>query len=247
MVSDEILAKLEKLLALEKNAGSEHEAANAAAKAAAMMAKYHIDRSQLTGAAKAKEEPVEFKPLEDGAAATHEQWKRNLAFSLGRGFYSRVILVDDCLWIVGRLTDRQTVSYLHRFLVAEIERMGPLRWAAREVPDVDSFYDLGAKGEESPADRTDWIRGFQRGAVEVIDERLGERATKLPPGVSEAQALVLRQRETDVAEWIKRNLSLRSVHGRRESYSAQGYRAGRQAGHAMHIGADGSRAKQLSK
>jgi hypothetical protein len=246
MSTESIIEKIKKLLALSKNAGTEAEAANAAARAQELIDKHHITEAQLqSGPDKAKEEPIEDHPLEGGT--NPESWHWKLADVLALAFYCRIYRCGPQLHVVGRETDRQVVSYLFRFLMNEIARIGSFRWAARGTPDIEDFFDIDAPAPAvQQTSEGEWMEGFRLGAVARLSERLGERKMKLPPGMTEAHALVLKQRDDAVVEWLKR-LRLVPAASRPSRFSTEGYGEGRAAASAMHIGAEGSRSKQLGK
>lgn len=247
MTQDRMLQRVKNLLALTKS-GDVHEAANAAARAQAIIDKYKIDAAlllqegEVPGAQENIRRCTDF-PLFVGEPERH-MWKWDLGWALGeangcvpwssyepddKGNYHRVA------YVVGRPDDAQTVQYLHQYLCAEINNLAKQHRGKGRI----------------------WLTNFRLGAVEEITERLEEKrrtdrkalkrsARKEAKGNPTALVQVntalsrIAEQSTLVEKWLEENkLSHSQDHDVDDEYeSPAAFEAGRAAGAAVSLGGD---------
>jgi hypothetical protein len=164
---DKILDRVRKLLRLADNAGSEAEAATAAARAAALMAEHAITEAQaaLDAGDDAAPEPIQYEALLDPDAdrrmsAKRVAWRCTLAhavaYSVGvRSYYSSGHVVG-----LGRETAVQTWRYTTSYLAAEVERLA----------------DAAYVGKSDYVSARSWKNAFRLGCAERIGQRLRDQA-----------------------------------------------------------------------
>lgn len=122
-MATDIVDKIRKLLKLAEGSGNEHEAANAAARARALMAEYELSEAELRVADSTKEaEPI----VEDH---TLTETKRKVAWH-GTLSWAVAQLYDCHAWfsggrrkLFGRKSAVQAASYTFAYLVKEIDRL----------------------------------------------------------------------------------------------------------------------------
>lgn len=164
---DKILDRVRKLLRLADNAGSEAEAATAAARAAALMAEHAITEAQaaLDAGDDAAPEPIQYEALLDPDAdrrtsAKRVAWRCTLAhavaYSVGvRSYYSNGHVVG-----LGRETAVQTWRYTTSYLAAEVERLA----------------DAAYVGKSDYVSARSWKNAFRLGCAERVGQRLRDQA-----------------------------------------------------------------------
>lgn len=241
---EKILDKVRKLLALAESADI-HEAAAAAARAQTIIDKHKVDIALLQEEEQEEEREDEAVhrcldfPLFD--CSQMPTWKWLLAW--------RLCEVNDCrpwtnttyeggewartVFVIGRDSDAQTIQYMHRYLVTEIDRLSK---------------DHKGKG------RT-WLNNFRLGAVAEIGKRLKEKRQydrkALKQGAEEqvqaggdAQALVkvenalarLQERDEMVDSWMKFNKIKYSSGGSGGAHDEGAFATGRDAGAGVSLG-----------
>lgn len=245
MNHEEAVSKAVRLLKLSHSSDSPHEAANAAARAQAIIDRYKLTglsaESDIPGAAREPEEEIrEFEdPLDyakSGEGKNLSRWKVALASTLAKANQSRIYtsrgIKMPSIRIVGRPSDAETIRYMYQYLVNEIERLTKVH----------------AKGNGKT-----WANNFRLGIVDEIGDRLREQREETlekmkaeTVGTSTGQtgmALVrldkalatLEKQGADVQGWMDKNMRLRKTYARvRTDYGAR--EAGRQAGKSIQFG-----------
>jgi len=239
-----IVDRIRKLLALARSSNP-HEAANAAARAAELMAAHQI-----------AEASIEFDPADgdaaDGAAgeAIGERvveefgravsWKAMLIGGLARAFACRAIQRRAggtvSLVIIGRPSDIDAFRYMWSYLTAEIDRLAEDGWQAAS----------------SESNARSWKNSFRVSAAAVVAQRLMEtreqamRHARADPRAGDAMVKIDRHEdalEQHLADLGTRR-SRRSVRIRQNG----GEDAGREAGERLNLGKNpglGRPARQL--
>ena len=143
----EIAAKIRKLLALADGAGTEAEAANAAARAAALMAQYQIEQADVDELVRDAEDPM--VRVDTESSGRFAGWRKQLAGGIAAGCGCSVILVrsrskgETILSFFGRTSDVQSAVYMFGALSTEIERLAKRNAAGCGAAYVNA-YKLGA-------------------------------------------------------------------------------------------------------
>jgi hypothetical protein len=146
LTQTEIAAKIRKLLALADGAGTEAEAANAAARAAALMAQYQIEQADVDELVRDAEDPM--VRVDSESSGRLAGWRKQLASGIASGCGCSVILVrsragETTLSFFGRTSDVQAAIYMFGALSTEIERLARRNAAGNGAAYVNA-YKLGA-------------------------------------------------------------------------------------------------------
>lgn len=190
-VNKSILRRIQKMLArAEHENANEHEAANAAAQAAALMARYNLTRAIVEAQGGERQvEPIDVEVVFTLPTKTLSSWFSVLARAVVsanncKHFYDRIIDRSGpkpkyrmVVKAVGRETDRQAIKMLLEFVAREIERLSDLALAkrscdcgAKAVTRKGSCLNCGLWREASKV----FGNNFRFGCAEVIGERLRE-------------------------------------------------------------------------
>lgn len=230
----EVMGKIRKLLALAQRAGNEHEAANAAARAAELMAAYEIEEATIRASAPTDapaEEIVRDHTVYAGGK-NKSAWRITVAAAVAKSYGARCYLTGPNVKVFGRRSAVQATEYTVAYLLREIDALAERNVAGR------------GKG---------WANSFRLGAAACVASRLAEAqrereaqeravldllpAASAPAGsVSTALAVVTKDRaEVDAAY---RDFSSRFGRAGRfgGASSSSGYAAGYAAGSSVSLG-----------
>lgn len=120
----ELLDKIRKLQALAARAGTEHEAALAAERAAAMLTKYKLDISEVPNQPEMREGVEAF---ECGYPGGHKlaAWALNLLSAVADTCYCDVVYHSwkKSYTLIGKPTDTQVANEMYLFLLDQIRRL----------------------------------------------------------------------------------------------------------------------------
>jgi hypothetical protein len=146
LTQSQVADKIRKLLALADGAGTEAEAANAAARAAALMAQYQIEQADVDALVRDTEDPM--IRVNTDAASRIAGWRKQLASGIATGCGCSVVITgkrggESCLSFFGRTSDVQAAIYMFGALSTEIERLAKRNAAGNGAAYVNA-YKLGA-------------------------------------------------------------------------------------------------------
>lgn len=153
--TENIIQKIERLLALAENNSSENEAAVAAAKAQELIAKYNIGLEQL---GQQQERRIHISKYETG---TGYKWKYSLSNIVARNFRCKSYMIDKrIVCFYGYEEDAQTAKRVFEFLF----NMGN-RLAAKHYNEYRKthYYADGIKNQ--------YLLGFVDGIKSVLDRQ----------------------------------------------------------------------------
>jgi hypothetical protein len=232
--SEKVLDRVRKLLKLAESSNV-HEAANAAARAQALMERHRIDAAALDDAEPESIGDYPDEPLESSRRIP--RWKLGLAATVARLGGCRVYLSGHgdrrAVILVGRADDAAAVRLLYAHLCRELDRL------TRKLG-----HGRGRK----------WCTAFRLGAVATVVERLeqaqaeahraarAEARQQVEAGDRGALARIehglARLKELDAAldAWMRDNLDLRRRRPRTVRADADAYAQGRAAGHSVALG-----------
>lgn len=250
---EKMLRRIRKVLELSKNNPNVEEASHAAALATQLMLKYQIREDELI-VEDEKPEAVVDQDVYTYETSKLPTWKvlliHHVSVALGGRSYrfhardaaGRYILRPDGSYqiqhrVVGTESTVQTVTYLARYLMNEIEQLGDRAWEAEK--------------RSTRVNGKTWKNSFRMGALNVVTQRLdAERAaqrqkvqtmeTQARETGAACMALVLYQTDQErveafYAETSKR-LNLGHSSMRTVSRSANAYEQGRAAGRGISLG-----------
>lgn len=219
---DNIVSRVQKLLALANNNSNVNEAAVAAAQAQRLIEQHNLDMAQLAadnGKDSISDEEIanDYTPLYEGKRAI--TWKGTLADVLARANNCRVFLQGGNIRIVGKTTGVELTRFLFNYVSAEVERLC-------ETAIKSDREDTGKAGAKT------WANNFKLGAVTAVRDNLKIAQAETRAKYEGTQAMVLINNEAQAVEkWLGDNMKLRNkaahpVAGDHDARAA-GYRAGK--------------------
>jgi hypothetical protein len=221
-----VIDKVQKLLRLSKSS-NQFEAAQAAAFAAALMARFEIDEATELADNAGVDEPVE----DDVPLATWGKsrvaWKGLVAGGFAKANGVKVWWEGGTMKAIGRRSDIQSCAYLASLVCREVERLA--EEGARTV---------------NPYHVRRWKNSFRIGAATIIRERLtleaANRRTAQRARAGEwsnvsTQALMVINRREEATDRLYRQHRFTSLRGPSVG-SSSGYSAGRSAGANVRFG-----------
>lgn len=262
MTTERIIDRVRKLLELSHST-NEHEAANAAARAAELMAEHEISEAMLE-VSKPDDEPaphiaeriVESKLDPEHQTRERVAWRDRILTALAASLDCETMYTANPdapgagnLAAFGRESRVQAWRYTGMYLIAEVDRLADEAWLREGA-------DLAAVGIRPRA----WKAAFRLGAADVIHERLymelyarkAKEGAKLKALADKAEgaageqlalvrvdaaiALLKRDRDEVAAKFKERTKGFRATrHMGNTTRRRSGYRAGREAGAAVNI------------
>lgn len=242
MTKTEAMDKVRKLLALA-NSANEHEAANAAARAAQIMERHRLDAAMLADAEQRQiEEDEAYERNQDiPAARAHVRmppWYWSIAWSVAKANRCMPRSYDSAgskrrVTFMGRPSDARAAVYMLDAIANEVDRLG------REYV---SRLDRGAPRSAG--------KSFRLGAARTISQRLDASARETDTAIrgelrasgDEAglvrldRAIALRKSDADrLRAWAKdHGVTYRTGSGGTVS-NAGAYQAGAKAGHSVRL------------
>jgi hypothetical protein len=248
---EKVLDRIRKLLNLAKGGATPEEAATAVAHAQKLMDEHHIEEAQLLAKEPSTpQEEVEKAPLDEAAKTEWwNEWERVLAGVVARSFHCEGIVYEllgrsHTTWLVGALSDRQTVAYLFRYLQTELVRLGDVGYDMQGAGDLDDAFDLDAPAPVvDTTSKAQWLKDFYGGAITVLHERLTTERKKL--AAAPTYALMVSTRAGAVVKFMHDKVgNLRRGRAMTVGHSRSGFSAGRAAAQTVSLGNPG--AKRLS-
>lgn len=221
LTQTQIADKIRKLLALADGAGTEAEAANAAARAAALMTQYQIEQADVDALVKDAENPMLHVNLE--SAGRVMGWRKRLASGIAYCCGCSIVIVKRELThvrVFGRKSDVETAMYMYAALANEIERL-----AKRNTSGMGASY----------------ANSYKFGVADAIDDRLRAQrdATIAQARVDGANsaALVKVENSSQLARAYAEAQLGKLTSGRGASIGSNGgYGAGQRDGRDVKLG-----------
>lgn len=136
-MNSKIIEKIKKLLSLSKS-DNEHEAANAAAAAAGLMAQHQISVATLGEDDDAFVDATLGSYTIDSSCRRKVPWKADLAFGVASSFGCKYHYSGASLCMVGRSSDVDAVKYIYMYLVREINRLAEESWEGYTFAEWDT-------------------------------------------------------------------------------------------------------------
>lgn len=163
MSNEKILERIRKLLELS-HSDNEHEAAQAAARAAQMMNENAVTEAMLQvvnddEVPDVAERIIEAQPTYD--AERRVAWRDRIAVAVAASMGCEVYYLAKGLHAIGRESAVQSWTYTCQYLFAEVERLADKAW-------LEDGEDLAAVGQRPRK----WKSAFRLGAADVVHERL---------------------------------------------------------------------------
>lgn len=232
----DIISKIQKLLKLAGNAGSEAEAALAAQRAAELMAEHEVHEAQLAVDAGDKPrvaEPIE-KCFEVTKTARRVAWHMKLIGATAESYGARAYWSGGRVVLFGRLSAVQAASYTSQYLIREVERMTDrLCPSPRYTKSDRNSFRLGCAVRVAQRIYQDIEAKRPKTEPEnIFDDLFPEQA----PAPTTALAIIEKDRKEveDAYDSYSANFGTAPRIGKVSSYS--GYQAGREAGKSISLG-----------
>ncbi len=233
-MNEKIIDKIQKLFRLATSS-NEHEAANAAARAAQLMHDYQISEALLSvesGKAPTREDIVESTISGEGRS-NKEQWKSVIVRGIGEAMDVHCYSHKAEFRLFGRISQVQTAKYMFDYLVNEVNRL---------ADEAYSPYFGHAKS---------WKNGFRRGCASTIQKRLFEMARE-KKNIGDSRALVIvKQDRLEVDDaWERRTQNLQLRKGTAPAVrDGNAFQQGMEAGNSVNLERNarglGGRSKEL--
>ncbi len=230
MTTTKIIDRIRKLLELSKSS-NEHEAAQAAARAADLMLQHQIDQAELEPDV-AKAEPITEEVVDD-KNKWRVQWRLNLVSGLAKSLGGHCYFQGGRYSVIGSKSVIATVRYMYSYLVPEVERLADLAYK-QEAEEC-------RRSDVDPPSARAWKGSFRVGCSLVIRQRLVEQREKTfkkarAEGKTQALAIVDKEK-TAVQEYIAQTHGrFRTVGSNAGRRSTSGYEAGAAAGRDVNLG-----------
>ena len=234
-VPDKIIERIQKLMALSQSSNV-HEASNAAARAAELLADYNLSMGDV-GEVSEDADAVESEVSYEYKTRSTPRWIGILFNGVVKGFgcqgwltRNRARTSRPYLTVVGRRSALDTVKYMFPYLMNEINRLC----------EVEFTKLVGSTGK---GHGKTWRNNFRVAAAGVISERLREvRENKIDevrycaaPSDAQKQALI-RLDETSAAIEKLMPGRLGKQARSRSAFNAQAHSAGLRAGASIGLG-----------
>lgn len=226
-ISNRVLDKVKRLIALSNNNTNVNESATAFAQAQAILSKHRLTMAEVDAASSALAGELiseSSQPLYQGERVIH--WKSYLAGEIAaengckvftRTFRNPVKIVKYV--IVGRESDIQVVRYMFESIIEQIE----------------FFVKLAMKSGEGSGKT--FSNNFKYGAADTVVKRIKEANLKIRDEYKGTQALVLvDNRFNEVQRWVEKmvpNMKTSKAVSFREDRT--GYYLGKQAGQKVSL------------
>ena len=243
--SPKILDKIRNLISLS-NSSNEHEAANAAAHAARLMAKHGIDSIEHVNAA---HDPVSDNHdlyVEIGRGKHLVTWKWNLAwvvaisaqckpYKLHRQYGDQIIAT--LIAFIGRRSDSEICCVLYEYLIDELRRFHGIR-----QPPIGKLIQQYVPGRAAPAvDREfqrKWSRDFYSGVISVLHDRMNQAREEVMETASSTALVLLGKLNVQIDD-LATEMGLQYVKSRAPDVrSEHGWTAGVMAGREIDLDPD---------
>lgn len=232
-----ILDRVRKLMALSRRA-SEHEAANAAARAARLMAKYGISSVEA-------EQEID-DPISDNRdlyvviskGARYPAWKWNLCWHIAEATRCKPLplhckdgdhVLESMVAFIGRRSDAEVCCYLAQYFMTELQQIHRTK-----RPEIGSMVGGVAMTRTT---RDAWSRDFYLGAVVTLARRMREAQDDEMQHASSTALVRLRQIDDRVmAKAREAGISYYSKPNEVDVRFDDGFSAGVAAGEQIDLG-----------
>ena len=241
MTREKIVDKIRKLRALSEKAGTEHEAASAAAMATRMMLEHRIAEVELEDEDDGEAQPIEETHVDERGVGGYKtklpRWRGDLFNGIALALSCRSIYWGRTISVIGPRDSAQTVVYLYKYLWREIWRLSN---------------EAVARGENGAVGSRKWKNAFRNGAAHVVVRRLRDERKAVEQETVDrgCTALVLRSDAERSQAWMEEKHDGLRKMGRVSISSGSGYSAGAAAGRRVNLsGGKGLRepAKQIRR
>lgn len=256
---NKIIHRIQKLLKLAGNAGSEAEAALAAERAAALMAQYEIHEAEValaTGTEVRTPEPIE-KAHRVTTTKKRVAWHMRVTSAVAESYGATAYWIGGGVVLFGRLSAVQAAGYTSQYLMREVERI-----TDKEAPTTSysktyrNAFRLGCANrvsirlsEATRLARKNPGAAFAKAAETTVEDTgefeptpAGDPSAPTDPTAAEpapvnAMALVVieKDREEVAAEYKKFSARWRTGGAIGKVSNGSGYEAGKRAGDRVNI------------
>ena len=228
-MNSKIIDKIKKLLSLSKS-DNEHEAANAAAAAAGLMAQHQISIATLGEDDGDTIDDTLGTFYVDNSASRKVVWKGSIAFGVAASFGCQYYWSGPHPTMVGRKGDVDAVKYIYAYLVREVNRLAEKSWDEYPLKDYES----------ARAYKT----SFRTGATLIVRKRLQESRKenlsneKVNADELKMNAIVKVEANDEAIKEFYKDLSkgFGRFNASNTVSSLSGLNAGKKAGNSINLG-----------
>jgi hypothetical protein len=244
---DSVMAKIRKLLTLAERAANEHEAANAAARAAELMASYQIEEATIRASASsdAPAEEIVTDHTVYAGAKNKSAWRITVASAVAKSYGARCYLTGPVVKVFGRRSAVQATEYTVAYLLREIDALAERNVAGRGKGWANSFR-LGAAAcvasrlaeaqrEQAQREQAQREQAQREQAQREQAQRGALSGSATASSGTTTLAVIAKDRAEVEAEYSKFSRKFRSARLGGAS-SASGYAAGYSAGGSVSLG-----------
>lgn len=238
------LNKIQALLRTAEDAakrGSEAERDAFQAKADELIARWGVDVAMLASDPTRTKEAITTKHVQCsgiyGKQLTHLANWICTAMGTTRGYATQkwdgeTKKIVDVFAFVGFESDVERATLLYTSLQLQALTSMQQWWKGQQLTDPHLVATM--TGMEKYIARRSFVEGFASTATDKLRQQLLKTVKET---ASTGTDLVLRDRRTEVDEWVDKNLALRQGRASKMKRSVDGARAGRAAGHNADTGA----------
>ena len=232
---EKIIDRISKLLKLSTSSNS-HEAANAAALAAEMMARHQLCEATIRASSDEAAEPQtpDDKPI--FVSPKIDTWRGSLAVGIAAGYGCKVYweqnmrgkkTINAVLHVIGLHDDISSMQYTYQYLERELIRLAHDAWEIQ--PNRPAGRAAGS-----------WQDNFKLGAAKEIEKRMKEERRKVMDPSQffdplRTKALVLVQRDQDAIERMFSKLRIKRIN-QNFTMNETAFDQGREAGRKISLG-----------
>jgi hypothetical protein len=239
-----IIERIQKLLKLAANAGSEAEAALAAERAAELMTLHEIHEAQLT--LDGPNVPRKPEPIDTCYQATDTSkkvaWHMRVLAAVARSYGAHAYWLGGKVILFGRLPAVQAATYTGQYLMREIERVTDAEapssaWSRsyRNAFRLGCASRIGARLDQKTRPST--LTKMPDGSVQLVPDDQASRVPDAEPAASAGVIAVIKRDREEVQRAYQAFSKKWKKGGSVGSYSSGGgYAAGQEAGARVSLG-----------
>jgi hypothetical protein len=242
MTHENLLARIQKMLALSKSAqeiGSVEEAATAASLAQKLMVENKIEMADLADLGEDEIPIFEYDVLAEEGGKSPRAWKWDLLVGIANNNFCNVLkwgasfqvgqrpgtgMSRGKLMLFGKKPDVEAVLYMYRWLVKEVDKLAKRAGKTQYDSDTD-----GSK-------RT-WMDCFRKGAATEIDIILTLKRREQEKHLRSMgkQTTVLVKADSEVTEYVESKFKICHRQRSVSNWSDSGYNQGTKAARSINL------------
>ena len=228
---DDLIARIQKLLALSERNANEHESQAAAAKAQALLTEFNLTLDDVGTPAESKQQPVVLRTVDYPNG--DEPWERDLHSFIAAAFYCRAVRdsYGARAHFIGRTTNADVAMYVFEQLGTRLPELANMAFKAFtqdwKKQHGKSFW---TSNKNIPAIKGNYVRNWLKGTAVGIYEQLMAQQEAQTGLVVSTQA----ENAAAVQQFFRGSLRAAAKHAEAR-YNESAYNGGVQAGRSLDI------------